>query len=146
MTHDCPVGWNANEEKLLALMVLGDARAKELSSLAGEAFFRAFIVENRTTGAVSMNFRFRYRDGKDSWFQVTPKAGQPRADALQQLREGVAQMVLQAAELMGVSLSPLDVECFQPPDDEGNWERTIQWLTDKDLIHPPRIEHLERKP
>jgi len=138
--NDPPAGWNANEEKLLALMVLSDARAEELSRLAGEAFFRAFIVENRTTGAVSMNFRFRYRDGKDSWFQVPPKAGQPRAEALQQLREGVAQMVLQAAELMGVSLSPLDVECFQPPDDEGNWERTIQWLTDKDLIHPPRIE------
>jgi hypothetical protein len=44
------VGWMSNEEKLLALIVLDDAVAARLTDRGGEAFFRAFIVQNRKTG------------------------------------------------------------------------------------------------
>ena len=84
-------GWNANEEKLLALIVLSDDLAKRLSDRAGEAFFRAFIVQDRATGEIRMNFRFRYRDG-DSWFHVSPKAQMETRAAITYLREGMTDV------------------------------------------------------
>ncbi len=138
------VGWNANTEKLLCLVVVSDARAQELSPLAGEAFFRAFIVEDRASGAVSMKFRFRYSNGEDAWFSVKPQPQQERLAAYREFREGMAEIITTASEMIGVPLSPLDIKCFEPPDDEGDCFRTIQWLVDRDLIYPPRIEAEKR--
>ncbi len=126
-------GWNANEQKLLALIAVSDARALELSSEAGEAFFRAFIVEDRITGVVSMNFRLRYRGGKDSWYRITAKPGVSRADAFRDFREGIIQMAMDACEGLGVSLAPDEIQCFEPPDDQGDWMKTLQWLLRRDL-------------
>ncbi len=134
-----PVGWNANKEKLLTLVVLSDARAEHLSPMVGEAFFRAFIVQDRLSGEVGLNFRFRYKDGKDSWFSAKPKDGHTPQEQARELREAMAEILLTAASAMGVSMSPLDIEYFDPPDDEGEWERTVQWLLDRDLVHPPKI-------
>lgn len=144
MTDQECVGWNANEEKLLVLGLVSDARAQELSHQAGEAFFRAFIVEDRKSGVIRMNFRFRYKGGKDSWFHVDPK--KQNADTVRELREGIASVVIGASQLMGITLSPLEVKFFEPPDDGGDFESTIQWLLDHDLIHPPRIERIETLP
>jgi hypothetical protein len=141
---DSPAGWNANQEKLLALILVDDGRAKELSVLAGEAFFRAFIVEDRQSGRIRITFRFRYSDGHDSWFHVDPK--EQNAATFRELREAITAVVMMATEQMGLSLSPLDVKCFQPPDDGGDWERTVQWLLENDLVHPPRVESIERQP
>jgi hypothetical protein len=128
-------GWHANEERLLALVVLADHVGDELSSRAGEAFLRAFIVQNRSTGLIGMRFRFRYSD-HDSWFAIFPKE---QTDAFRSLREGIAHVVLTAAATMGLACSPLDVMSFEPPDDEGDFRRTIAWLAERDLIHAPRF-------
>jgi len=130
-----PAGVNLNEEQLVALIVLNDARALRLSYKAGEAFFRGFIVRNRQSSVMEMRFRFRYQDG-DSWFEVRQREGQPRAEAIREFREGITHVLLGAAAGLGVALEPSDVMFFEPPDDEGNWERTVQWLVEGDLVHP----------
>lgn len=143
MEAEPSTGWNANTEKLLCLVVLDDHTANHLSSETGEAFFRAFIVQDRATGLIRMNFRFRYRDGKDSWFSVTPKDQQ---GALAELRDGIATVLEQASQGIGHPLKPGDVAYFEPPDDEGDFFRTIDWLVERDLINTPRVETKARAP
>ena len=138
------VGWNANEEKLLALVVLSDRHAKKLSIHAGEAFARAFIVENRATSAILMRFRFRYVKGQgDSWYQVTPKSRDKR-EAFRELRDGITSVFLQAGTTMGVLIRPSDIQSFEPPDDGGDFEKTIAWLVEHDLVHPPTFERIHQ--
>jgi hypothetical protein len=144
------VGWNANEEKLLALVVLDDARAARLNAKHGakhgEAFFRAFIVQHRRTGAVEMRFRFRYRD-RDVWYKAGPASD--AATTLAEYLDGIQHALREAAEWMGETLEPGDITPFYPPDDEGDWERTIGWLQERDLIqvtHRTLEETCLRKP
>jgi hypothetical protein len=135
-------GWLCNEEKLLALIVLDDGVAARLSDRAGQAFFRAFIVQNRATGRILMRFRFRYTD-HDAWFKINPKE---QGTARHHLRENITGMLLEGAKTMGNVISPLAVEVFEPPDDEGDFDATIRWLDARDLITITRVELPEVKP
>lgn len=131
------VGWDANREKLLALVVLDDTKAVQLTDTPGEAYFRAFIVEDRGDGRVSLRFRFRY-EGKDSWYSVGP-SDKPRLEAFDDYRAEITDIVLRVAWALGARISQSDITCWQPPDDEGHFERTIAWLTEKDLVHAPKV-------
>jgi hypothetical protein len=133
------VGWMSNEEKLLALIILDDEVAARLTDRGGEAFFRAFIVQNRATGQIMMRHRFRYVD-HDAWFEVDPKE---QEGALTYLRESLTDMLLTAAQMMDGTISPLAVQVFEPPDDEGDFESTIAWLSARDLITVTRVEVIE---
>lgn len=57
--EDAPVGWCGETEKLLTLVTLNDSLGPTFSDRAGEAFFRAFIVECRATHALKMRMRWR---------------------------------------------------------------------------------------
>ena len=54
------MSWDTHKEKLLCHMVLDDGFAKGLSPIAGSAFWRAFIVQDRKTGVISCKMRWKY--------------------------------------------------------------------------------------
>jgi hypothetical protein len=126
------MSWDVQNEKLLSYVVLNDRYSRMLSSRAGDAFFRAFIVQNRATGQILMKLRFKYRDGERSWFEVTP-TGRGEA-AVEELRKGVRQVLETSAAIQGTPLPAGAIEFFDPPDDGGIPERTLDWLLAHDLI------------
>jgi hypothetical protein len=137
--HDGPVGWHSNNQKLIVLMVLDDEVGKAVTlDTAGEAFFRAFIVEDRTTQEISCNFRFRYAKG-DSWYSIGPRPHSSRAERVADLEEGM-RFVLRTAlgklveDVGGLEVPDNIITSYFPPDDEGDGMKTIAWLIEKDLM------------
>ncbi len=127
------MSWNCDEEKLLCHIVLVDSMAKKLSERAGPAFFRGFIVEDRATGIISMKYRYRYEDGERNWFSVTPKQQQGPGTA-KELEKSMLAGLREAARRLCIPLPPGSVVFFYPPDDGGEFERTLEWLQERDLI------------
>lgn len=127
------MSWEANQEKLLCLIVLDDTFAPRLSSRAGQAFFRAFITEDRSTGAVEVKFRFRYKNPDTrQWYRLgTDKRGE---EALRFLHEAVKLMMDMSAVACGVQIPSEDIHSFYPPDDGGDPGRTFIWLEMQDLM------------
>lgn len=127
--------WNSNEEKLLCHMVLNDRYAKRVSPIAGKAFWRAFIVQNRATGQISAKMRWNYTTTGRSWIIITP--GPEIKDPLLHLRRNLENVLCTALERIG-HINPSEaakaIECFYPPDDGGDGMKTIQWLIEQDLI------------
>jgi hypothetical protein len=134
-------GWIANKQKLICLMALNDEVAQAMSSKAGEAFFRAFIVEERDSGNISCKFRYRYTDG-GSWYTIELKDEEQkksRAERVAKFQETMEEMILKALEHFGGVKPPRAVFTSHfPPDDGGDWQKTIDWLVKEDLIHQPR--------
>ena len=131
MARDDP-SWDVDNEKLLCHILLDDSYAPMLSTRAGPAFFRAFIVENRATGQLSMKFRFKYQDGKRNWFRITPTDG--GKTGIEELRKGVRSGLKTSAIFMGIPLPEDAVKFFDPPDDGGDGMKTVAWLVERDLI------------
>jgi hypothetical protein len=135
------IGFNTVKEKLLCLLVLDDQHALALSQNAGEAFWRAFIVEDRVTYVITANFRFRYKD-HDAWYTITPKEQKGR-ETLKQLEANLRAIFNFGAAIL---LNKSDViESFYPPDDEGHPERTLAWLLKKDLVQITGSTGLEKE-
>jgi hypothetical protein len=127
-------GWEAGREKLLCLILLDDEIGQHLSSRAGDAFFRAFIVGDRITGAVQLKARWKYKDpDEQSWFSVTPdKRG---SEAVECLQVGITKTLTTPLSMIAGRDAPEDaVHIFYPPDDGGDPAKTIIWLDMKDLI------------
>jgi hypothetical protein len=133
-------GWNIDTEKLLCHMVLLDEYAKQLSDDAGEAFWRAFIVQNRETGEIIAKFRWNYKSRGRCWYQMKP--GPDVKDQLQHLRRALENTTCEALEHFGVDpvAAAQAIQSFYPPDDEGHGIRTVNWLLEQDLIHGSRFE------
>lgn len=132
--RDFDAGWEAEREKLRCMLVIDDSIGERLSNRAGRAFFRAFIVEDRATGAVQMKFRWKYRDPDEtSWGRVTTdKRGAKAVDFLQ---SGMAKTLTTALSMIAGTGAPAAVvHAFYPPDDGGDPGSTIIWLDMKDLI------------
>jgi hypothetical protein len=132
------IGWNGNEEKLLCLVVLDDRYAKRIVPNAGEAYLRGFIVQNRETKKISARMRFRYEDGRDTWFALDPSPGKPVNEQLEvgEIADRMTLAFLQPLKMMGVrdKAARDAIECHFPPDDGGDPGKTIIWLEMKDLI------------
>jgi hypothetical protein len=126
-------GWDGNAEKLRCLMVLDDGIAELLSHRAGQAFFRAFIVEDRASGEMRMKFRWRYKDPDDrSWCQATTdKRGD---EAVEFFRSAIEKVLRTAASTLGLSIGVNGIKGFFPPDDGGDCASTLIWLEMRDLI------------
>lgn len=131
------VGWNCNSERLLGLLVLDDSFAPLVCDQAGEGFYRGFLVQDRKSANIVMRMRFRYRDG-DSWSTLTPKS-QEQTAAVAEIRAGMMEVFSTASLMMGIPFAPQCLQMFEPPDDGGHFEKTIEWLLEKDLIHPPQV-------
>jgi len=135
-----PVGFNLNEEKLLCHMVLDDKYSKLVCEGAGTAYWRAFIVENRATHLVTANWRFRYADGTDSWYEWKPKVPADRTASMMELEHGLRFMLVEAfRQFIGKDVEDA-IHSFYPPDDQGDGTRTIEWLVEKDLITLKKID------
>jgi hypothetical protein len=131
--------WDANKEKLRCLLILHDSFAPLLSVRAGAAFFRAFIVEDRQTGDVSMKARWKYRDPEErNWIQAKTKN---RGDvAVSEFVSGLRSVIQEASERMGQPLPPEALKAFYPPDDAGDPASTIIWLEMQDIVEITRVE------
>lgn len=136
--------WNSNDEKLLCHMVLLDRFAKTLNRRAGKAFWRTFIVEHRASGVVVCKMRWNYIDTGRSWTHITPKVG--TKDPMNYLRRNMENVLSRVAIKMGIPENEAiqSIECFYPPDDGGDGNKTIAWLEQQDLIEV-RIERTEEK-
>jgi hypothetical protein len=126
------MSWDVNQEKLLCHFLLDDAFAPLVSSEAGPAFFRGFIVQDRTTGSISMKFRFKYKDDTRNWFALDPKEQGP--DTVRQLQYGIRKTLEEASFRMGIVLPECAIKFFLPADDGGDGSRTLAWLVEQDLI------------
>jgi len=125
--------WVTQEEKLLCFMVLSDSMAKELTDIAGEAFWRAFIVQNRKTGKITAKYRFKYNDGHRNWFEVAPSKNLSASDTVEYLRDGLETVLKMALDVFGVDPQKIarSIESFYPPDDGGDLEKTLEWIRSK---------------
>jgi hypothetical protein len=133
---DC-VGFDLSAQKLHCLIALNDALAPKLSNKAGDAFFRAFVVENRETGEVLLNQRFRYNDG-DSWMRVRlakDKQALGLKEKVEYLADGIEFVMRAAVETFaGGAQSPKDaVTRFYPPNPDDS-RATLDWLVAQDLV------------
>lgn len=136
-------GFNLMEQRLLCLIVLNDRLGHILSDKAKDAFFRAFIVQERDTSEVLCNYRFRYQDG-DSWYTVNlsaEKQALPVKKRIEFIRHAIEDVMLRKSlQILADSMPPKDaVTCFYPPDPE-NGEATLQWLIDQDLVEITKVE------
>lgn len=143
---DC-VGFNLETQKLHCLVLLDDDIGKALSSKAGTAFFRAFIVEDRHTGEILTNMRYRYT-GHDSWFRmrVGPDRQHLSGDERVQYLAGAVEKSLRTslANLSGGVPSPPEaVLRFYPPHPEDS-QNTIDWLLQQDLVEIVNWKESER--
>jgi hypothetical protein len=140
-------GFDLRTQKLLCLILLDDTLASLLSDNAGEGFFRAFIVEDRATGEIVMNQRFRYVDG-DSWSRVrlNPERQKlSRAERVTYLQEGIESILRMAlfAFSRGAAVPHEAVRCFYPPNPDGDSQLTLDWLIAEDLVYVAKIEKTE---
>jgi hypothetical protein len=109
--------FDLNKEKMLCLMELDDALAPRLSSTAGSAFWRAFILEDRTTHQVYAQFRFRYEDGVSSWFELQPKNKTSVEAAAGELRCGLEDVIKAGLAIFGVEAAVVEnaIHCHYRP-------------------------------
>lgn len=128
--------FDLTKEKMRCLMVLDDVVAGKLSCTAGPAYWRAFIMEDRTTHLVHAEFRFKYDSGKRDWFRNQPKE-QTSPDAVtEELRCGLEDMMKKGFEVFGVDAEAAEnaIRCYYPPDDGGDPAKTLIWLDQQDLV------------
>ncbi len=126
-------GWDANAEKLRCLIMLNDGIAELFSPRAGEAFFRAFIVEDRATGEVRLKFRYRYKNPDErNWYRAT--SGKRGAEAVEYFRSAIDKVLRTACSMLELPVDVDGVTAFFPPDDGGDCRSTLIWLDMRDLI------------
>jgi hypothetical protein len=131
------VGFNLDTQKLHCLLMLHDGLASALSNKAGEAFFRAFVVESRETGEIQMNTRYRYKDG-DSWSRIRLKDERrqwPKEKQIEYLLDGMEKVLcISLAHFAEGAEPPEDaILRFYPPNPDDS-EATLDWLVAQDLI------------
>jgi hypothetical protein len=126
------VGWVGHTQRLICLMTLDDQVDAE-PSRSDSHFFRAFIVEDRTTRRISANMRFRYDDGI-CWYSVKLKDDEQRkksrAEKVAHIQEDLEQVLAESITHFANGTPPPKgwINCHYPPDDEGNWQKTANWL------------------
>ena len=96
-------------------------------------FFRAFIVEDRTTHRISANMRFRC-DDRVCWYGIKlnedEQQKKSRAEKVGHIQEGLEQVLAESFTHFANGASPPKgwITCNYPPDDEGDWQKTAAWL------------------
>jgi hypothetical protein len=133
-------GFAPHLQKLHCLIVLNDELAPYLSNKAGDAFFRAFITEERATGDVMCKFRFRYKDG-DQWYHHTLQDRQQLLslkEKVEYLANGIDDKMLRVT-LQVLSKSHMEppkdavLRYYPPNPDDG--KETLDWLVAQNLLH-----------
>ena len=136
------VGFNLPKENLRCLIVLNDQIAEALSNNAGNAFFRAFVVENRETGEIWCKQRFRYKDG-DSWAHMHLGPDQQGLSPDERVRffvKGIERVLRTGMSMLarGAEVPEEAVVCFYPPSPDDSMA-TIDWLFQQDLIEATKV-------
>jgi hypothetical protein len=135
---DDPIGVNLETQMLRCMIVMNDLIGAAMSKKAGRGFFRAFVVEDRNTGEILLNQRFRYRH-KDSWWRVRLGEEQQylsREEKVEHLAGGIERVMRAASAVMskGKTALPRDaIQRFYPPEPEDA-HKTLDWLIAQDLL------------
>lgn len=140
--EDKCVGFRLDTQKLHCLIVMNDTIGKALSHKAGKAYFRAFVVEDRETGEILTNMRFRYVDG-DSWMtmRLSPeKQKLSRERRIEYLTHAVEDTMRTGAQVFADgAVPPKDmITCHYPPHPEDAKD-TLEWLLAQDLVEITRM-------
>lgn len=124
------MSFDLDKEKMLCFMALNDSLNTRLSSTAASAFWRAFILEDRTTHEIYAKMRWSYKSGKKCWYALKPSQNGNKAQAMEELRCGLESVLKLGMTIYGIDAESVEtaVECFYPPDDEGDPMRTALWL------------------
>jgi hypothetical protein len=111
-------------------------RGPETEFAGRKAYWRGFILENRTTRAVHALFRFKYKNGNRNWFSMQPKQKGDRETTMHALRCSLEDNIKLAMKVFGIppEVAAQAIECFYPPDDEGDPGKTVIWLEQRNLI------------
>jgi hypothetical protein len=139
--EDSCVGFNLPKQKLHCLIALNDDLGSALSGHAGTAYFRAFVVEDRKTGEIFVNQRFRYKTG-DSWSQLRASKDKQHLsvkEKVEYLAGGIEKVMRMGLEMVAKRESPKDaVVRFYPPEPDDS-EKTLDWLIAQDLVQITEI-------
>jgi len=124
------------KEKMRCLMVLDDVVAGRLSCKAGPAYWRAFIMEDRTTHLVHAKFRFKYDNGKRDWCWKQPKVQTSPEAATEELRCVLEDIMKKGFGVFGIDKTAAEnaIQCYYPPDDGGDPMKTLIWLDQQNLV------------
>lgn len=135
-----------DKEKILCEVILDDNIGSLMHAHAGDTFWRAWVVQDRTTGDISAKFRFKFDDGKRDWWEIalSPQhQTMSTAARVAHLQEGLEKFIRSRV----VKAHPQHLEAPRdavttryPPDDKGDPNATMRWLEAEDLVHPPRFE------
>jgi hypothetical protein len=131
-------GWIGQKQKLICLMAVDEGIGAALSR-GNSPFFRAFIVEDRSTYHISANVRFRF-DDHVSWYRITLKEDEQqrkcRAEKVAQIQEALERILAESLTHYADGVPPPNgwITCHYPPDDQGHWQRTVDWM----LMKEPR--------
>ena len=139
--------FDLDKEKIRCLMVLDDGIAGKLSCKAGPAYWRAFILENRETHQVYVQFRFKYQNGEKSWFQTRLKKQTSPEAATEELRCGLEDVMKTGLGAFGADAEAAEnaIQCYYPPDDGGDPAKTIILLEQQDLVEVTIEKTLPKK-
>lgn len=127
--------WDANKDKLICMLVVDDKLAEAVMGKTVSGYWRGFVMQNRETGEVRGEYRFKYANGDRNWHKITMPSITDPEKAKEKIHESMEQVLNTANELLGL---PFRVEAFFPPDDGGDPVKTIEWLEKKDLIEVTR--------
>lgn len=127
-------GFRLDTQKLHCLVALDDSIGKALSPCAGEAFFRAFVTEERKTGEITARYRFRYAD-HDSWVELQAPKGLSAAEQIKFLVGAVDRVLFVVLTLFAGGTPPPSeaIMHFYPPNNDDA-EATMNWLIAEDLV------------
>jgi len=137
-----PIGFNLETQKLHCVIVLDDGIGQKLSDKAGIAFFRAFIVEDRKTGEVLCNERYRYTH-EDSWYRLNiGRHGEllNREEKVEYLAHMVETVMRIGLENLTKQAAPEGVVTRHYPPEPDDSEKTLEWLIAQDLMEIKSID------
>jgi hypothetical protein len=137
-----PYGFCLNTQKLHCLIVIDDTLGKALSCNADDAYFRAFVVEERETGEVFAKMRFRYTDNT-SWMEIHLDPEKQKLSVAERVRyiSGTVQRVMRTGMMVFAGGGPVPdaaVVLFNPPNPDDA-EGTLEWLIQQDLVQITKI-------
>ena len=115
---------NLNKEKLLCYIDTDDEIAERMIGMKFEGCLRAFIVQDRQSGAIRCTWRIKRPQNGGfvrSWHTITTD----RPDPAEYLRENVVKVFEQMTA---------KTKCFFPPDDGGDGMLTARWLEKQGLV------------
>jgi hypothetical protein len=123
---------NFNTDQLLCMVVVDDNLAVQVMGPENKpehGWIRGWVLQNRATREIWATYRFCYKGGDRSWYEIHP--GEQNDLTETRLRCGLEDVFKTAGKRFGLEVV---VECFYPPNRGENLQETINFLVENDLV------------